>query len=87
MTSRSVVLMTVVKGAMATCHLLYRVDDASRCSAAEYQRMVAEKAKAMMQTTVVLTKPGVAKRKTTASKAIAPWHRAVVANTKRLRKR
>lgn len=58
-----------------------------RCSAAEYQRMVAEKAKAAMETAAVLAKPGAAKRKTTASKAIAPWHRAVVANAKRLRKK
>ena len=60
---------------------------AGRCSPAEYQRMVAEKAKAAMETAVVLAKPGAAKRKTTAGKAIAPWHRAVVANAKRLRKK
>jgi hypothetical protein len=57
------------------------------CSAAEYQRMVAEKAKAAMETAVVLTKLGAGKRKDTAAKAIAPWHRAVVANAKRLRKK
>jgi hypothetical protein len=58
-----------------------------RCSAAEYQRMVAEKAKAAMETAVVLAKPGAAKRKNIATKALAPWHRAVVANAKRLRKK
>jgi hypothetical protein len=58
-----------------------------RCSAAEYQRMVAEKAKAAVETAAVLAKPGSAKRKSTATKAIAPWHRAVVANAKRLRKK
>ena len=58
-----------------------------RCSAAEYQRMVAEKAKAAVETAVVLAKPGAGKRKSTTTKAIAPWHRAVVANAKRLRKK
>jgi hypothetical protein len=58
-----------------------------RCSPAEYQRMVAEKAKAAVATAVVLAKPGAGKRKNTATKALAPWHRAVVANAKRLRKK
>ena len=58
-----------------------------RCSAAEYQRMVAEKAKAAVETAVVLAKPGAAKRKNTGAMALAPWHRAVVANAKRLRKK
>ncbi len=58
-----------------------------RCSAAEYQRMVAEKAKAAMETAAVLAQPGATKRKATVTKAIAPWHRAVVANAKRLRKK
>jgi hypothetical protein len=55
-----------------------------RCSATEYQRMVAEKAKAAVETAVVLAKP---QRKNTATKAMAPWHRRVVANAKRLRKK
>jgi hypothetical protein len=58
-----------------------------RCSPAEYQRMVAEKAKAAVATAAVLAKPGSATRKNTATKVLAPWHRAVVANAKRLRKK
>jgi hypothetical protein len=58
-----------------------------RCSAAEYQRMVAEKAKAAVETAVVLAKSEAGKRKNTLIKAIVPWHRAVVANAKRLRKK
>ena len=55
-----------------------------RCSAAEYQRMVAEKAKAAVETAVVLAKP---QRKNAAKKVVAPWHRRAVANAKRLRKK
>jgi hypothetical protein len=55
-----------------------------RCSAAEYQRMVAEKAKATVETAAVLAKPP---RKNTATKALAPWRRRAVANAKRLRKK
>ena len=55
-----------------------------RCSAAEYQRMVAEKAKAAVETAAVLAKP---QRKNTATKAMAPWRRRAVANAKRLRKK
>ena len=57
-----------------------------RCSAAECQRMVAEKATAAVETAAVLAKPGAGKRKNTSNKLIAPWHHAAVANAKRLRK-
>src|SRR5512134_344857 len=55
-----------------------------QCSAAEYQRMVAEKARAAVETAMVLAKP---QRKNAATKAMAPWHRRVVANAKRLRRK
>ena len=55
-----------------------------QCSAAEYQRMVAEKAKAAVETAAVLAKP---KRKNAAIKALSPWHRRAVANAKRLRRK
>jgi hypothetical protein len=55
-----------------------------RCSAAEYQRMVAEKAKAAVETAAALAKP---QGKNAATKAMTPWHRRAVANAKRLRKK
>jgi hypothetical protein len=55
-----------------------------RCSAAEYQRMVTEKAKAAVETAAVLAKP---QRKNAVTKALAPWRRGAVANAKRLRKK
>lgn len=57
---------------------------AGTCSAAEYRRMVSEKMSAAYRTSVVLaTKRG----KASAAAALAPWHRGVVANAQRLRKR
>ena len=53
------------------------------CSAAEYQRMVLEKAEAAQRSMLALMFPG--------SKgwhaAIAPWHRRARANARRLRRR
>jgi hypothetical protein len=55
-----------------------------RCSAVEYQRMVLEKAAAVRDSlTEVVTSGG----KIDAEAVLAPWHRRVTANAKRLRKK
>jgi hypothetical protein len=53
------------------------------CSAAEYRRMVLEKATAAQRSARVMLSPG----RGTASAILAPWHSCVVANAKRLRRR
>jgi hypothetical protein len=53
------------------------------CSAAEYRRMVLEKATAAQRSAqVMLSAPG----RGNASAILAPWHRCVAANVKRLRR-
>lgn len=57
---------------------------AGTCSAAEYRRMVAEKAEAARRSGLALATP---RRRGTAVAVLAPWHRGVTANAKRLRKK
>lgn len=54
------------------------------CSAAEYQRMVAEKNAAALETAALLAKGG---GRASAASLLAPWHSRATANAKRLRKR
>ena len=55
-----------------------------RCSAAEYRRMVVEKAEAAQASATALAR---ARSKRQAEAVLTPWHRRVTANAKRLRKR
>jgi hypothetical protein len=54
------------------------------CSAAEYRRMVLEKAEAAQLSGKAL---GFPRGKSSATAVLAPWHRRAVANSKRLRKK
>jgi hypothetical protein len=54
------------------------------CSAAEYQRMVMEKAEAARLTGKALGSP---RGKRSATAVLAPWHRRATANSRRLRKK
>jgi hypothetical protein len=56
---------------------------AGTCSAAEYRRMVAEKAIARQRSGLALMRPSGGRL----SAAVAPWRRAARANAKRFRKR
>ena len=53
-----------------------------RCSPAEYQRMVQEKADAFRQNVTALSR---STGTPSAAMLIAPWHRRAVANARRLR--
>jgi hypothetical protein len=55
---------------------------AGTCSAAEYQRMVMEKAMAMQRSGFALLRPTPGR----VTAVVAPWHRAARANARRLRK-
>ncbi len=55
-----------------------------RCSAAEYRRMVVEKAAAAQASAAVLARPP---GKRQAEAVLAPWRRRVTANAKRLRRK
>lgn len=55
-----------------------------RCSPAEWQRMVMEKARAAEQSLVAFAAP---LSEETLTAAVAPWHRGAVANAKRLRRK
>ena len=55
-----------------------------RCSAAEYRRMVVEKAEAAQASAAALARPP---SKRQAEAVLTPWHRRVTANAKRLRRK
>jgi len=54
------------------------------CSAAEYRRMVHEKAQAALESTLILVSSG---GQASLASVIAPWHKRAAANAKRLRKK
>lgn len=54
-----------------------------RCPAAEYRRMVVEKADAAQASLAALVRPASARPR----RVLSPWHRRVTANAKRLRKK
>jgi hypothetical protein len=54
------------------------------CTPAEYQRMVAEKAAAAMQTAATMARSG---GRASAAALLAPWHKRAKANAKRLRRK
>lgn len=73
--------------AFASCETIARrtvMMAAGTCSAAEYRRMVAEKAEAIYRSGVALAAPGKGDKMVA---VLTPWHRGVTANAKRLRKR
>ena len=55
-----------------------------RCSPAEYQRMVQEKADAFRQNVTALSR---STGRPSATALMAPWHRRAVANARRLRRK
>jgi hypothetical protein len=57
---------------------------AGTCSAAEYQRMVLEKAEAARRSALAMMAPGGSRG---LEAALAPWHRRARANARRLRRR
>jgi hypothetical protein len=56
----------------------------NRCSVAEYQRMVHEKAQAALISSLLLVTSG---GRASIASIIAPWHKRATANAKRLRKK